>query len=97
MLSTSITCQSENETRTPPTADASPLVKMAWYGSEALGKAVAAFRPSSGSAETEEEAVYGGPVPRSEAVELIRKDYERSYFVTGERAPQFILFFVLIF
>ena len=80
----SITCQSKNETKTPPTADASPLVKMAWYGSEAFGKFVAAFRPSSASSEAEDEEVYVGPVPRSEAVELIKKDYERSYFVTGE-------------
>jgi hypothetical protein len=84
-LSRRITCQSKNETKTPPTADASPLVKLAWYGSEAFGKVVAAFRPSSSSSEVEEEeAAYVGPVPRSEAVELIRKDYERSYFVTGE-------------
>lgn len=79
----SISCEAKNEsTRTPPTADASPLVKLAWYGSEAFGKAVAAFRPSK-EAEEDDVEVYDGPVPRSEAVALIRKDYERSYFVTG--------------
>ncbi|KAG0590105.1 hypothetical protein KC19_1G072000 [Ceratodon purpureus] len=80
----SISCEAKKETsQTPPTADASPLVKMAWYGSEAFGKAVAAFRPSSGREDEEDVEVYAGPVPRTEAVELIRKDYERSYFVTG--------------
>jgi hypothetical protein len=57
---------------------------MAWYGSEAFGKVVAAFRPRSDDAEDEEgEVAFVGPVSRNEVVELIRKDYERSYFVTG--------------
>jgi len=60
---------------------------MAWYGSEAFGKMVAAFRPSSSTSMNEEAGegdVLVGPVSRGEAAELIRKDYERSYFVTGE-------------
>lgn len=48
---------------------------------------MAALRPSSSTSEDEEVGegdVLVGPVSRSEAAELIRKDYERSYFVTGE-------------
>ncbi|XP_024373887.1 uncharacterized protein [Physcomitrium patens] len=77
-----VACEAKNETKTPPTADASPLVKMVWYGSEAFGKFVAAFRPSA-TVEPEDEEMFVGPVPRSEVVDLIKKDYERSYFVTG--------------
>eukprot|EP00271_Cylindrocystis_brebissonii_P009121 TRINITY_DN2377_c0_g2_i1.p1 TRINITY_DN2377_c0_g2~~TRINITY_DN2377_c0_g2_i1.p1 ORF type:complete len:272 (-),score=39.06 TRINITY_DN2377_c0_g2_i1:586-1401(-) len=72
--------------RSPPTADASPLVKLAWYGSEAFGKAVAVFRGKGGAGEEEElaaDAEFGAVIERDVAMEALRKDYERSYFVTG--------------
>lgn len=77
--------KNEIPTKTPPTADASPLVKAAWYGSEAFGKLVAAFRPpGSLEVEEDEQEIFDGPLARKDVVELIRKDYDRSYFVTGE-------------
>lgn len=77
--------KNENQTKTPPTADASPLVKAAWYGSEAFGKLVAAFRPPrSLEVEEDQQEIFDGPLARKDVVELIRKDYDRSYFVTGE-------------
>ncbi|KAL3701163.1 hypothetical protein R1sor_019185 [Riccia sorocarpa] len=74
--------------RTPPTAEASPLVKLAWYGSEAFGNVVSVFRPRPsevGDAD-DGELKFDGPVGRETSVELIKKDYDRSYFVTGNMA-----------
>ncbi|KAG6545240.1 hypothetical protein Mapa_013352 [Marchantia paleacea] len=83
-----VVCRSNNEERTPPTAEASPLVKLAWYGSEAFGNAVAMFRPKSGEdqAADDGEQKFDGPVDREDAVALIKKDFDRSYFVTGNMA-----------
>ncbi|BBM98600.1 hypothetical protein MPTK1_1g14720 [Marchantia polymorpha subsp. ruderalis] len=84
----SVVCKSNDEKRTPPTAEASPLVKLAWYGSEAFGNAVATFRPKSGEdqADDDGELKFDGPVSREDAVDLIKKDFDRSYFVTGNMA-----------
>lgn len=83
-----LVCRAEKKSsRTPPTSDTSPLVKLAWYGSEAFGKIVSGFRPSLSAREAkeeeEEEEQFVGSVSRRDVVEAIRKDYERSYFVTG--------------
>lgn len=70
-----------------PTAEASPLVKAAWYGSEAFGKVVALVRgkpqeeEGTGASGGEEEAT---TISRAEAVAALRSDYDRSYFVTGQ-------------
>lgn len=81
-----VVCKSTDE-RTPPTAETNPLVRLAWYGSEAFGKVVAGFRPSKptdGLSATEEESLTeNGPVERKDALELLRADLDRSYFVTG--------------
>lgn len=68
--------------RTPPTAEASPLVKLAWYGSEAFGKVVATFKGN----QTEEDLIddeFGPVISRDVVVTALRKDYDKSYFVTG--------------
>jgi hypothetical protein len=79
-----VSCSSDGE-RTPPTSDSGPLVKLAWYGSEAFGNLVSLFRPASSSTaqENEEGEELQGPISRKDAVDAIRKDYDRSYFVTG--------------
>ncbi|CAM6105128.1 unnamed protein product [Calypogeia fissa] len=79
-----VECKSTDE-RTPPTAETNVFVRAAWYGSEAFGKVVAGFRPSK-EEEVEEESVNDGPIERKEAVELLRVDLDRSYFVTGNMA-----------
>ncbi|KAL2650481.1 hypothetical protein R1flu_018609 [Riccia fluitans] len=83
-----VLCKKEEGGRTPPTAEASPLVKLAWYGSEAFGNAVSVFRPkaSDDAAADDGELKFDGPVDRKTSVELIKKDYDRSYFVTGNMA-----------
>ncbi|CAK9227473.1 unnamed protein product [Sphagnum jensenii] len=82
-----VSCSSDGE-RTPPTSDSGPLVKLAWYGSEAFGNLVSLFRPASSSTaqEDEEGEEFQGPISRKDAVDAIRKDYDRSYFVTGNMA-----------
>lgn len=73
----------EAQERTPPTADASPLVKLAWFGSEAFGKVVGVFR-SRPDEPLQEDIEFGETIPRDVAVATLRKDYDRNYFVTGE-------------
>lgn len=77
-----IVCKAQ---RTPPTAESNVLVKLAWYASESFGNLVALFRPSAreDAEEVEQADAFQGPVPRQQAVEAIRKDFEKSYFVTG--------------
>lgn len=72
--------------KTPPSAEASPLVKLAWYGSEAFGKAVAVFKRTDGEGEgegKEDSEGFGAVIERETAMAALRKDYDRSYFVTG--------------
>lgn len=70
-----------------PTAETSPLVRLAWYASEAFGKAGAVFREKD-SADDASTAVLDRPLGREEAAEMLRKDYEQSYFVTGTLLTQ---------
>eukprot|EP00243_Klebsormidium_subtile_P004624 TRINITY_DN18773_c0_g1_i1.p1 TRINITY_DN18773_c0_g1~~TRINITY_DN18773_c0_g1_i1.p1 ORF type:complete len:262 (+),score=49.81 TRINITY_DN18773_c0_g1_i1:24-788(+) len=76
-------CKASPE-KTAPTAESSLPVKAAWYASEAFGQAVAAFRPKKDKEEEEEvnEAVL--PLSHEEVLALLRADYDRSYFVTGD-------------
>lgn len=79
-----VQCKASPE-KTAPTAESSLPVKAAWYASEAFGQAVAAFRPKKDKEDEEEvdEAVL--PLSHEEVVALLRADYDRSYFVTGQR------------
>lgn len=70
------------DTTVGPTAETSPLVRFAWYASEAFGKAVAVFRENKAGEEASPAAL-DRALSREEAAELLRKDYEQSYFVTG--------------
>eukprot|EP00850_Spirogloea_muscicola_P006404 SM000030S11413 [mRNA] locus=s30:584124:586102:- [translate_table: standard] len=78
--------QRQRSERTPPTAEAGPLARVAWYGSEALGKAVAALRPRSADAGDggEYDAGVPSPLTRDDAKRLLRRDYDHTYFVTGD-------------
>jgi hypothetical protein len=64
------------------------VLKVAWYGSELLGIAASFFRPGS-STETLDESTRDGTevecCGRSQVVEAIKEDFERSDFVTGSR------------
>jgi len=60
------------DTTVGPTAETSPLVRFAWYASEAFGKAVAVFR--SGEKEGGEDGlVLDRPLGREEAAEMLRQ------------------------
>ncbi|KAJ7571031.1 hypothetical protein O6H91_01G146000 [Diphasiastrum complanatum] len=80
------TVDASPSTSTNPNAEPSLLVKLAWYATEAFGNAVSALRPKEGAAASEEEQHEdrGGPVAREVAVQAIRRDFETSYFVTGD-------------
>jgi hypothetical protein len=61
-------------------------LKLAWYGSEALGIAASVFRPSTAvqpSGEQSSQNEVAGSIPKDAVVDAIKKDFERSYFVTG--------------
>ncbi|XP_024523549.1 uncharacterized protein LOC9643762 [Selaginella moellendorffii] len=78
----------EERRRTPPTANASVPVRMVWYLSEAFGIAAAGLRNfQSGLGKSQGQEQEEGDfevVTREMACDLIRKDYEQSYFVTGK-------------
>ncbi|MQL80528.1 hypothetical protein Taro_012969, partial [Colocasia esculenta] len=64
------------------------LLRVAWYGSELLGIAASFLRPSPPTIEADEgKEVAGeegaGPSGRTQVVEAIKEDFQRSYFVTG--------------
>eukprot|EP01018_Ginkgo_biloba_P018491 Gb_06822 [translate_table: standard] len=62
------------------------LLKLAWYGSEALGIAASVFRPSTAQNPLEQQSLQDevvGSIPRDTVEDAIKKDFERSYFVTG--------------
>ncbi|KAJ0053482.1 hypothetical protein Pint_00483 [Pistacia integerrima] len=67
------------------------LLKIAWYGSELLGIAASFLRSPSNVEAPENDlkvATDGsGVVDRAIVVETIKKDFERSYFVTGNLTP----------
>lgn len=63
------------------------MLKVAWYGSELLGIAASFLRPPT-DVETPVRAQelardVSGAIRRPVIVETIKKDFERSYFVTG--------------
>ena len=71
--------------RDAPTADTDLPTRLAWYLSEAFGDVTALFRKrgsfdASSSASSEE----AGPASFAEAVDRLREDYDRAYFVTGQ-------------
>ena len=73
--------------RLAPTADTSLTTKLAWYASEAFGDITAALAGGKGKGkEKGEEVTRDGGVDISweDAVERLRADYERAYFVTGD-------------
>ncbi|CAI5492892.1 unnamed protein product [Closterium sp. Naga37s-1] len=75
------------EERAGPTAETSPLVRFAWYASEAFGKAVAAVRGGEAEGGRGKGATAEGEpavVERDAAIKALREDYDKSYFVTGE-------------
>ncbi|XAR63027.1 hypothetical protein NMG60_11022812 [Bertholletia excelsa] len=85
-------CQGENpasnSSTKPETEPENALLRVAWYGSELLGIAASFFRPPSSVEAPEgggrELALDGsGVVDRILVAESIKKDFERSYFVTG--------------
>lgn len=66
------------------------VLRAAWYGSEVLGIVASFFRSPTPSPETSAEAVIevdqngsGSITGRERVVEAIKKDYDCSYFVTG--------------
>lgn len=65
------------------------VLKVAWYGSELLGIAASFFRPGSSGQMSEESTRDDDDesecVGRTQVVEAIKEDFERSYFVTGSR------------
>eukprot|EP00897_Mesotaenium_endlicherianum_P009765 jgi/Mesen1/8817/ME000053S08226 len=74
---------SKDTQKTPPTAETGPLTKLAWYGSEAFGKVVSVFKSKEdGNDGIEDE--FGETVSRDVALDALRQDYDRSYFVTGQ-------------
>lgn len=72
----------------PDSESENALLKLAWYGSELLGIAVSFFRPplEAGAPLQEPDGSWvdgSGPVDRTQVVETIKEDFQRSYFVTG--------------
>ncbi|CAI7893169.1 unnamed protein product [Closterium sp. NIES-54] len=77
----------KREERAGPTAETSPLVRFAWYASEAFGKAVATVRGGEAEGGKGKGATAEGEpavVERDAAIKALREDYDKSYFVTGE-------------
>ncbi|KAL8258469.1 hypothetical protein R6Q59_030510 [Mikania micrantha] len=67
-----------------PSGDRDPgnlILKTAWYGSELLGIAASFFRSSEKLVER--ESIEVAEVDREIIVEIIKGDFQRSYFVTG--------------
>ncbi|CAH9096683.1 unnamed protein product [Cuscuta europaea] len=80
----------KNQKITSSTGPENMVLKVAWYGSELLGIVASLLRSSPASSETKppegktELASDGsGVVDRSLAVDAIKEDFPRSYFVTG--------------
>ncbi|XP_076928425.1 uncharacterized protein LOC143592377 [Bidens hawaiensis] len=61
------------------------ILKTAWYGSELLGIAASLFRRPVVVEESNsmEVGIGGGVIERAVIVETIKRDFQRSYFVTG--------------
>ncbi|KAL6010309.1 hypothetical protein ACLOJK_000740 [Asimina triloba] len=87
-------CANSKNPKSPPNLDSgfgNALLKLAWYGSEVLGIAASTFRkqPQSDAAPVVGQLdVAGddgmGAIDRALVVETIKKDFERSYFVTDD-------------
>ncbi|KAJ4952674.1 hypothetical protein NE237_029506 [Protea cynaroides] len=87
-------CSRSNQTTSNSSSSTNPasdsdnvLLRLAWYGSELLGIAASYLRSPSNSGVpgmelelTEDEQ---GVVDRTQVVETIKEDFQRSYFVTG--------------
>nr|ABK26182.1 unknown [Picea sitchensis] len=84
-----IYCRSDSRSPSPEESNSNSnniLLKLAWYGSEALGIAASVFRPSTAvqpSGEQSSQNEVAGSIPKDAVVDAIKKDFERSYFVTG--------------
>lgn len=85
-----IRCNGEDTTRSSSNTRKSSepenaLLKVAWYGSELLGIAASFFRSSGNEEASSPELAIDGEraIDRALVVETIKKDFERSYFVTG--------------
>ncbi|CAI7791077.1 unnamed protein product [Closterium sp. NIES-54] len=79
--------EGKREERAGPTAETSPLVRFAWYASEAFGKAVATVRGGEAEGGKGKGATAEGEpavVERDAAIKALREDYDKSYFVTGD-------------
>lgn len=76
------------------------LLKIAWYGSELLGIAASFLRSPSNVEPRENDiklAIDGSKfVDREIVVETIKRDFERSYFVTGLQKSHLLIFFKLL-
>ncbi|KAL1329061.1 hypothetical protein HN51_046218 [Arachis hypogaea] len=57
------------------------LLKVAWYGSELLGIAASALKPSSNEKAPQRLLE---SIDRDAVVDTIKQDFQRSYFVTGD-------------
>ncbi|XVF33268.1 hypothetical protein REPUB_Repub17cG0154400 [Reevesia pubescens] len=89
-----IRCNGENSksnlpTTTEESAPENALLKVAWYGSELLGIAASFLRSPSNVKEAAQNNLKvgidgSGAIDRTQAVETIKYDFERSYFVTGQ-------------
>nr|AVX27675.1 hypothetical protein [Hymenophyllum caudiculatum] len=67
-----------------PDADANIVLRLAWYGAEALGNIVAVFNPKPPESLPESGAdTMQGPLTRENVVEAVKDDYVKAYFVTG--------------
>lgn len=68
------------------------VLKLAWYSSELLGIAASFFRPAP-QTERGDDGLSGGGVvldslDRTQVVEMVKEDFNRSYFVTGPNTWQ---------
>lgn len=71
------------------------VLRAAWYGSEVLGIVASFFRSAPTAPSTSAEIVEDGlglVMGRVQVVEAIKKDFDRSYFVTG-----YLIFFINFF
>jgi len=84
----------ENESSKSDEKEVGAGLKAVWYGAEALGKVVGATKtkgdPADGSADSTRPAsttlassIGSEPLTRARTIQLLREDYDSSYFVSG--------------
>ncbi|KAJ9188294.1 hypothetical protein P3X46_003664 [Hevea brasiliensis] len=86
-----ICCNGKNPSGNSPARQESEpenaVLKLAWYGSELLGIAASFFRSPSTTEAPQGERTLGadglGSIERAMVVDVIKEDFQRSYFVTG--------------